>query len=184
MQKFAVEKDLGGIAEIQNYFSNRLFEILLKINKKPLAWDEVLHEEMSDYVIQNWRGSSTRDRALVKGLDCIFSSGFYLDLFYPADVHYLFDPEAEQSDLLELEDHLARDLRFKHVAQGLTWTEQWRKDSINLHSEELNEQEHLAKELGSEACLWGELVSEKNLFPRLWSRLPACLLYTSPSPRD
>ena len=78
---------MGGIAEIQNYFSNRLFEILLKINKKPLAWDEVLHEEVSDYVIQNWRGSSTRDRALVKGLDCIFSSGFYLDLFYPADVH-------------------------------------------------------------------------------------------------
>ena len=77
---------------------------LLNINKKPLEWDEFLNEEMSDYVIQNWRGSSTRDRALFKGLDCIFSSGFYLDLFYPADVHYLFDPESEQVELLELEE--------------------------------------------------------------------------------
>mgnify|MGYP003312977100 FL=1 len=34
VQKFAGETDLGGIAEIQNYFSNRLFEILLKINKR------------------------------------------------------------------------------------------------------------------------------------------------------
>ena len=186
VQKFAEDRELGGVAEIQNYFSNRLFEILLEINKKPLAWDEVLHEEMSGYVIQNWRGSSTRDRALVRGLDCIFSSGYYLDLFYPADVHYLFDPEAEQSDLLELEDQLARDLRFKHVAQGLKWTEQWRKDSINLPIEELNEQEHLGKVLGGEACLWGELVSEKNLFPRLWSRLPAIAerLWSSESDKD
>ena len=102
------------------------------------------------------------------------------------DSHYLFDPEAEQSDLLELEDQLARDLRFKHVAQGLKWTEQWRKDSINLPIEELNEQEHLGKVLGGEACLWGELVSEKNLFPRLWSRLPAIAerLWSSESDKD
>ena len=186
VQKFAGETDLGGIAEIQNYFSNRLFEILLKINKKPLAWDEVLHEEVSDYVIQNWRGSSTRDRALVKGLDCIFSSGFYLDLFYPAEVHYLFDPESEQVELLELEDRLAVDLRFKHVAGGLKWTEQWRKGSINLHSEKLSGQKQLGRVLGGEACLWGELVSEGNLFPRLWSRLPAIAerLWSSESEKD
>ena len=186
VQAFSQTKGLDGVPEVQNYFSNRVFEILSRLGKKPIAWDEVLHPEMSDYVIQNWRGSSTRDRALAEGLDCIVSSGFYLDLFYPADIHYRFDPEADQSDLFALEDRLKEDPRLLHVAAGLGWTDQWREGTININNSDQFESASIGTVIGGEACLWGELVSSDILFPRLWSRLPAVAerLWSSRSVND
>ena len=173
VQAFARAQGLKSVPEIQNYFSGRIFQILSRLGKKPIAWDEVLHEGVSDFMIQNWRGSSTRDRALKKGLDCIVSSGFYLDLFYPADIHYRFDPEANQSDLFEMEDQLKNDSRLAHVSSGLEWTDQWRLGSVDLESDGIQELSSLGNVVGGEACLWGELVTSEVLFPRLWSRLPA-----------
>ena len=173
VQEFLRVQGLKNVPELQNYFSNRMFQVLSDLGKKPIAWDEVLHEDMSDFVIQNWRGSSTRDRALVRGLDCIVSSGFYLDLFYPADIHYRFDPEADQADLFALEDQLKQDPRLVHVSAGLEWTNQWRDGNIDLKTSKQYEPSSMGVVIGGEACLWGELVSSEVLFPRLWSRLPA-----------
>ena len=93
------------------------------------------------------------------------SGSVLFDLHYPADVHYGFDPEAEQSQWLAQEDALQQDPRLSHVADGMEWTKHWRKDRVNYQGE--------VKVLGGEACLWAELVNPEVLSTRLYSRLPA-----------
>ncbi len=120
-------------------------------------------------LVQNWRGATTRDRALAKGLDCLVSAGYYLDLFYPADIYYGYEPEAHQAALLAYEDSLREDIRLRHVAAGIAWTDQWRAQAVALEPDRAV----TARVIGGEACLWSELVDEHTLQSRLWSRLPA-----------
>ena len=72
--------------DLQNYF-RRLVEIGTALGKTVIGWDEVLHPEMPDCVVQV--GEVVRretERAL--GRDCIVSSPYYLDLNYSSDLHY------------------------------------------------------------------------------------------------
>lgn len=161
-----VEKGLVDGRAVQNYFTTRIVDALREHSKKAIAWDEVLHPEMPNLVVQNWRGATSRDRALDKGLACIISAPYYLDLSFPADMHYAFDPSAPQSEWVALEDKQQQDLRLGHVAEGLEWTKQWRDDAIETDPDP-------SGVIGGEACLWSELVDEQTLAIRLWSRLPA-----------
>jgi hexosaminidase len=161
--------DLADAAALQNYFNRRLCAMLTGMGKQVVAWDEVLHPNMPELLVQNWRGATTRDRALAAGRDCLVSAGYYLDLFYPAETYYQFDPQARQQDLLAYEDGMRRDMRFEHIAGGLAWTDQWRNEAIDLDS---YRGDH-GRVLGGEACLWSELVDADTLEVRLWSRLPA-----------
>jgi hypothetical protein len=95
------------------------------------------------------------------------SAPYYLDLHYPMDVYYQFDPAAAQARLVAQEDAMLEDPRLRHVADGMRWTQQWRQTAVDLPSAP---EEGL---IGAEACLWGELVDEQVLDQRLWSRLPA-----------
>jgi hexosaminidase len=165
---FIAAHQLGGVRGLQNYFLQRLCKILQTLGRQVIGWDEVLHPDVPNCVIQNWRGMSTRDRALALNRDCIVSAPFYLDLFFPADMHYGFDPEGDQVELLAMEDQLGQDIRLQHVAKALAWTQQWREGAITLDANQTE-----AKILGGEACLWAELVDSQSLMPRLWSRLPA-----------
>ena len=167
VQAFIAEHKLQDARGLQNYFLLRLQQILAGLDRQIIGWDEVLHEHMPDCVVQNWRGATTRDRALAVPRPCIVSAPYYLDLHFPADIHYRFDPEAEQNIWLQMEDDLATDLRLAHVAPALSWTHQWRQGAINL-DDVAN-----AQVLGGEACLWAELVDAVTLPMRLWSRLPA-----------
>jgi hexosaminidase len=165
---FIAAHQLGDVRGLQNYFLQRLCKILQTLGRQVIGWDEVLHPDVPNCVIQNWRGMSTRDRALALNRDCIVSAPFYLDLFFPADMHYGFDPEGDQAELLAMEDQLGQDIRLQHVAKALAWTQQWREGAITLDANQTE-----AKVLGGEACLWAELVDSQSLMPRLWSRLPA-----------
>ena len=80
----------------------------------------------------------------------LVSASYYLDLHYPADIHYGFDPEAPQSQWIKQEDALQDDPRLRHVADGIEWTKQWRAESTNFTGD--------VKVMGGEACLWAELV--------------------------
>ena len=60
-------------------------------------------------MVQNWRGATTRDRALAVARSCIVSAPYYLDLHFPADIHYQFDPQAPQQSWLAMENALAED---------------------------------------------------------------------------
>ena len=151
--------------DLQNEFLVRVCAMVRAQGKIPVAWDEVLHSDMPDCVVQNWRGATTRDRGLAKDLPVLVSAPYYLDLHYPADVHYGFDPELSQAQWLDLEDSLQRDPRLTHVADGIEWTKQWRQQAIDFDGE--------ISVMGGEACLWSELVTPEVLPTRLWSRLPA-----------
>ena len=166
VQKMQAEKGLGDLRQVQNYFTCRVVEILGKLGKSPVGWDEVLHEEMPDMVVQNWRGVTTRDRIGARGLPCLFSAPYYLDLFYPAEMHYAYDPEAPQAELMALEDLHRQDLRIAHVSDGIGWTLPWRNEAVDLKDKS-------TQVLGGEGCLWAELVDQHTLETRLWSRLPA-----------
>ena len=108
--------------------------ILAALHKVGVAWDEVLHEGMPELLVQNWRGCTTRDQALAMGKRCIVSAPYYLDLMYPAEMHYAFDPCAPQAQLVALEDAQQCDQRLEHVAEGIGWTRQWRAGAIERGS--------------------------------------------------
>ena len=103
---------------------------------------------------------------MAAGHACILSSGYYLDLFYPADLHHAYAPDAAEEELLAQENALLDDPRLRHVAAGLKWTQGWRESAQHQSASG-------GAVLGGEACLWSELVSEELLPVRLWSRMPA-----------
>jgi len=159
-------QQLKDVKAVQNHFNHRVCDIARSLGKTVVGWDEVLHPDMPQMVVQNWRGVTTRDEVLARSLDCIVSAPYYLDLFYSAEMHYAFDPEGSQIDLLALEDKMQRDLRLAHVSEGIEWTRRWRDSAIDHHKGR-------GQVIGGEACLWSELVGEATLEIRLWSRLPA-----------
>jgi hexosaminidase len=89
---------------LQAYFNKRVSKILQKLGKKMIGWDEILHPDLpKDTVIHSWRGPASLAEAARKGYDGILSSGFYIDLMYPASQHYKVDPVASDSTLSESE---------------------------------------------------------------------------------
>lgn len=168
VRRFMAQQGLADAPALQAWFNGRLCGAIAGLGRRPMGWDEVLHPAAPESVtVQAWRGATSRDRALAAGHDCVVSAPYYLDLFYPADVHYGFDPAAPQQELLDREDALLEDPRFAHVADGLAWTRQWRDDKVDHVPDDAG------RVLGAEACLWSELVDGRVLDVRLWSRMPA-----------
>ena len=145
-------------------FYQHVVETLGRLGKRAIGWDECLHEGLrQDTVIQAWRGIEARDAALAAGHDCVVSAPYYLDLFYPADVHFAFDPaSATKADEQAMEDHP----RLAHVREGLKWM-----SGFGAFPELAAKSG--GRVLGGEACLWSELVTDELLDTRLWSRMPA-----------
>jgi len=177
VQKFMADRAIPDIAALHAYFVGRVVEITTGLGRTAVGWDEVVHENLpASVLVQCWRGATARDRALARGNDCVVSSNYYLDLFYPAEVHYRFDPEADQATLMALEDELLDDPRFAHVAQGMRSTHHWRKSPAGAPAgvpASAGRSAPAGRIVGAEACLWSELVADPLLDVRLWSRLPA-----------
>ena len=72
---------------------------------------------------------------------------------------------------------MLEDMRFQHVAQGMKWIRRWRAAAKEPGSSEAAPRQRAGESLqgllGGEACLWTELVDERVLPVRLWSRMPA-----------
>lgn len=161
---FGGDEVAGLDADAQRRFHRAVVERLAVLGKRAIGWDECLSATLpAGTVIQAWRGADARDAALAAGCDCVVSSPYYLDLFYPADVHYRADPGG---DLVAAEKALVQHPRLRHVRDGLAWMARFaafpdiparRKGRI----------------LGGEACLWSELVTDELVDTRLWSRMPA-----------
>jgi hexosaminidase len=104
IQAFMKEKGIKDNHALQAYFNQRVSKILQKLGKKMIGWDEILHPDLpKDTVIHSWRGPASVAEAARKGYDGILSSGFYIDLMYPASQHYKVDPVASDSTLSESE---------------------------------------------------------------------------------
>ena len=153
-------RDAGAM---QAAFNLRMVDILHGLGKSPVAWDEVIQPDLPrGVVIQSWRGAGARSRALRAGFDTVHSAPYYLDLFYPADLHYAFDPETDAGV------DLAGDPRLAHVRDGLmALSRHWEVETGETGGP------GGGRVLGGEACLWTELVTDELLDTRLWSRMPA-----------
>jgi hexosaminidase len=104
IQAFMKAKGIKDNHALQAYFNQRLSKILQKLGKKMIGWDEILHPDLpKDTVIQSWRGPASLAEAARKGYDGILSSGYYIDLMYPAWQHYKVDPVASDTTLSENE---------------------------------------------------------------------------------
>ena len=147
-----------------------------KLGKCAIGWDECLDADLPpSVVVQAWRGPAARDAALAAGFDCIVSAPYYLDYFYPADVHYAADP---QGDLGAADAFAADQPRLAHVRQGLAWMADF-ASFPDLPARPGG------RVLGGEACLWSELVTDDLLDTRLWSRMPAIAeLFWRPAEAD
>lgn len=153
------------IVATQARFNGIIVNLLNDLHKTPVAWDEVVNEDLSrDVVVQSWRGQNALEGALASGFDGISSAPYYIDLFYPADLHYLQDPDGGGPDP-------AADARLAHVSDGIVATnEVWRALSGAPSNPKKNRRGNV---LGAEACMWTELVTDELLDLRVWSRMPA-----------
>ncbi|MEA1986405.1 MAG: family 20 glycosylhydrolase [Candidatus Marinimicrobia bacterium] len=102
IQKYMKENGIKDKHELQTKFNQRILKILTKNNKKMVGWDEILQPEMpNNIVIQSWRGKEAMIEAAEKGYHAILSNGYYIDLFWDTERHYLNDPVMEGSNLSE-----------------------------------------------------------------------------------
>ena len=126
VRSYMERRGLADAVALQAHFNGRVAEIAGRHGKRLIGWDEVLKGGApAGMTVQAWRGATARDRAMAAGHPCIESSGYYLDLFFPADVHHGWDPGAPLAERLAREDALAEDARFEHVAEGMKWTRTW-----------------------------------------------------------
>ena len=100
IQAFMKQKGIKDNHALQAYFNQRILKILQKHKKKMIGWDEILQPDLPQtVVIQSWRGPTALADAAGKGYDGILSSGYYIDLMYPASQHYVADPIPANSTL-------------------------------------------------------------------------------------
>ena len=167
---------------LQASFNAPVVARLRDLGKTPVAWDEAIHPDLPrDVVIQGWRGPAARARALGAGFDTVHSAGYYLDLAYPADLHYLSDPELSDTEKAPDPDLLS-DPRLAHVRPGLEMLQRlWMFDALKKDADT-----DPGRVLGGEACMWTELVTDDLLPLKVWSRMPAIAerLWSDASVRD
>jgi len=98
IQAFMASKKMANEHELQAYFGERLNQIVNKIGKKTVVWEEAFHPNMSkNMVVQLWKpavmGKVLQAHEVVSNQQqAIISRGFYLDYFLPSAFHYL-NPE-------------------------------------------------------------------------------------------
>ncbi|MEN8191458.1 MAG: family 20 glycosylhydrolase [Bacteroidota bacterium] len=104
IQEFMKENDIADNHELQAYFNKRVLEILTKLNKKMIGWDEILVPGIPKTImIQSWRGHESLVQSAREGYKGILSNGYYIDLVQPASFHYLNDPIPVDSPLSDEE---------------------------------------------------------------------------------
>ncbi len=171
VQRFMHERGIADIEGLHNQFNERLADLLIDRGRMLVGWDEIAHGELPrTSIVQSWRGGASRDRAVAQGFDCVFSAGYYLDFFYPADLHYAYDPESPSEELLRLDERVRADPRLAHVRDGLGWASEFAgRSAVNASSSGLPP----GRVLGGEACMWAEIVNDETFEGRVWGRLPA-----------
>ncbi|CAL1519414.1 beta-N-acetylhexosaminidase [Chitinophaga sp. MM2321] len=78
---------LDNTGALQGYFMQQLRDQAVKEGKRPVAWDEILHDNKSltkDWVIMSWTGSKPGMEAAAKGYDVVMTptSHMYFDYTY------------------------------------------------------------------------------------------------------
>jgi hexosaminidase len=102
---FKKQKGLKDNHDLLGYFSQRVSKIVTGHGKRMMGWDEILHPSLpKDSVVHSWRGPESLGAAARQGYQGILSNGYYIDLVWSADRHYLVDPWDEGVDQLPEEE--------------------------------------------------------------------------------
>jgi hexosaminidase len=112
---------------LQVYFNQRIQVIVKKQKKHMEGWDEILSPNLpKDTLIQSWRGAASLAKAAKMGYPTLQSAGFYLDLMYPASMHYAVEPLSGDSASLTPEQQ-------KHIIGGeaAEWSEYATEENID-----------------------------------------------------
>ncbi len=167
VQNWASKLGLKDTRAIQSHFTHSVCKSLRQQSKRPIVWDEALHEDLPEWVtVQAWRGSSPRDRAVDSGHATIVSSPYYLDLHYPARIHHSYWPDMSTKEWFAADDQVMSDPSLEHVQDGVRW-------HLNMGDSEWSNQGLKGEIVGGEACMWSELVTDELLHTRVWTRTPA-----------
>ena len=93
IQSFMRQHGIENTQQLQTYFTHRLQKLVSKHHKAMVGWDEILSPDIPKaIVIQSWRGQDSLASAAQQGYGGILSSGYYVDLNWPAGRHYAVDP--------------------------------------------------------------------------------------------
>lgn len=101
IQEFMRARGMKDNRALQNYFSMRVSEIVRRHGKVMSACEEVLQPGLPrDTVVHAWRGPKSLSEVAATGYPTVYTHGYYLDLMYSAERHYLLDPEAEGGNII------------------------------------------------------------------------------------
>ena len=114
IQKFKVKHGLETNHDLQTYFNIRLENILSKLGKSIMGWEEIMTPKMpTTALIHSWKGkneSVSAGQSLIKaaknGYKTVLSNGYYIDLLQSVTEHYLIDPLPKNSNLTATEKAL------------------------------------------------------------------------------
>jgi hexosaminidase len=100
IQRFMAKNELKTNHDLQTYFNIKLQKILQKNGKVMIGWEEILTPTIpTTAIIHSWKGVNEGfpvKQSLVKAVknknQTILSNGYYIDLMYSVEDHYLVDP--------------------------------------------------------------------------------------------
>jgi hexosaminidase len=167
IQIFMEENEIEDNHQLQVYFNKHVLDILTKLGKKMVGWDEILVPGIPKSVmIQSWRGQEALVESAQEGYKGILSNGYYIDLMQPASFHYLNDPipvgspltEEEKKNILGGEATMWSELVTQETVDSRIWPRTaaiaerlWSSQSINDVDdmyERLNKISYLLEEHG------------------------------------
>lgn len=161
-------RDLG-ISEPQEFltaFLQPVFEWLERNGRTPIVWDDSLHESLpSNVVVQAWRGRAARDQSIGLGYRTLVSVPYYLDLNYPAEVHFRYRPDMASKEWDDMDTLKLQEPSLHYVKENIEQFE----DSVTYQPLRNRKRGEI---LGGEACMWSELVNSELIHKRIWTRMP------------
>ncbi|MGH9535280.1 MAG: beta-N-acetylhexosaminidase [Terriglobales bacterium] len=93
IQRFMREHHLANNAALQTYFNRRIAPLVAKHGKHMVGWEEILNPELPDDVaVEAWLGIPAVNEIARQGHMALLAAGYYLDLMWSAERHYLVDP--------------------------------------------------------------------------------------------
>ncbi len=98
IQKYMEQQGYENTHQLQSYFTDRVRQIVEGHGKIMIGWDEIFDPGMNKNIIsQVWsrEGMKQLPQILAQDFQVIISNGYYIDLFWSTEAHYLKDPARE-----------------------------------------------------------------------------------------
>ena len=98
IQKYMQHQGYENTHQLQSYFTDRVRQIVERHGKIMIGWDEIFDLGMNKNIISqvwSWEGMKQLPEILAQDFQVIISNGYYIDLFWSTEAHYLKDPARE-----------------------------------------------------------------------------------------